>query len=199
MRFIVFDTETGGLNSSETDILEAFFAIVDENLQVIDTLGLRIKPDGDKPYRVTAGALRVNKINLVEHHSKSAPVSACRDALTAFLARNCPEGKERLIPCGHNVPFDIGFVKQLVSDQVWEQFVGHRLMDTAVTANFLALAGKLDSKSLSLSGLCRQLGIEQKGAHTASGDVVATIMVLRKFTTMMTGAENDLPLIKEAT
>ena len=54
-RYIAMDLESGGIPEG-CSVLSAFFQVLDENMQPIDSLSLKVKPN-DPVYHVTAEAL----------------------------------------------------------------------------------------------------------------------------------------------
>jgi DNA polymerase III epsilon subunit-like protein len=180
MRYIAFDTETGGLEPDKVDILTGYFAILDENLQLQAELDLKVRPDGDAPYRVTAGALAINGINLVQHHREALTKTDAAACLRTFLGNYKPGGREKLIPVGQNVPFDIDFCRQMMPKKDWEGYCSYRKVDTADIAHFLALCGKINPKNFSLESLVEYFALPKTQAHNAKNDTLMTIMVLRE-------------------
>lgn len=176
--YIALDTETGGV-TPETSLLTAFFAVLDENLCVVDELDLKVKPD-DGNYVVTAQALAINKINLVEHDKIAIPYKDAKTPMYKFLERNF-QG-EKLIPVGHGIHFDVRRVQPtLISQGSWENFVSYRLLDTGNAAQFLRAAGVFPKDvSGSLGSLVAYFGIKSKGElHDARVDTLQTVSVLR--------------------
>jgi len=178
-KFLGLDVETGGV-TPETSLLTAYFAVLDENLLVVDDLNLLVKPD-DGNYVVTAQALAINKIDLIEHDKVAMTYKAARTPLYQFLERNY-QG-EKLIPVGHGTAFDVARVKKdLISQGSWENYVSYRTIDTSIVAQFLRAAGRFpDSVSGSLGSLVGHFGLLLEGElHTAREDTLQTVSVLRE-------------------
>lgn len=169
------DTETGGLDPQHTHILTAAFAVYDyEAKKVLNTLEFGVRQD---PYHVNAGALNVNKIDLVKHYATASLPSQCVTMLVDFAA---PYFTGKITLAGHNTKFDIGYLEQLcrvgaVPGQFEEMF-SHRSVDTVAIAHFLKTVGKLNVDNFGLSTLCRKFGVKP-GGHTAMGDCLATVQV----------------------
>lgn len=189
-KYICMDIETGGIGNDKS-LLTAFFMVLDENLQpspvwngVPETLSLAIRPK-DKIYKVTAEALGINGINLVEHDKNAITQDQAGMALFHFIHTHSDGGKNKLIPLGHNVAFDIRFLSdcndRILTRDTWNQFVSYRCLDTATIAQFLRLNGKLPmTLEASLGKLASYFGIDTTGAHTAQRDVEITIAVYKK-------------------
>lgn len=186
MRFLAFDTETTGLDKNKCNILTAHFIILDKNLNIIDSLDLKIK---HQIYTVYAKALEINKINIVEHNNNkdSLYINDASRKLKQFLLKN--KGKNRYIPLGHNIQFDIDFVKStnLIDDAFYSEHVSFNAMDTITIGLFLKSCGLLpESQSLALTSICKYLNIESDTAfaHNAEYDIKMTISLFKKFKEM---------------
>ena len=178
-RFITLDLETGGIDTDKS-LLTAYFAVVDQDLNVLGELELTVKPN-DGIYKVTARAMEVNKIDLVEHDTVAIPEREACGQLFEFLKLHSEVGANKLVPIGQNVKFDIDFVwEHLVSRNTWEMFCSYRVIDTATIGSFLKVAGLIPEEvSGSLGSLCKFFGVDQQAAHTAREDALVTLEVLR--------------------
>lgn len=184
---LLLDTETTGVDPHQGDILTAAFSVLKRvsvgEYEVLDSLDLAIKHE---PYRVSAGALRVNKINLVEHDAKAVSLKDASRTLNVFLQKHAPlpVGKpynpNALIPFGHNVHFDIDFIKVTMPDVRWSDHVSYRKLDTMEATRWLIEAGILPSSLKgSLESLTTYFNIPHD-SHDARGDVLATLEVHKK-------------------
>lgn len=196
-RSIVFDVETGGLDSSRNSLLTAYFRIIDENFQVVDSLSIKLKPD-DGVYRITKRALQVNKIDIVRHDLDAIMPEEAYRRLTNFLSRNSKGGEERLTPIGHNVSFDEDFVQKAIlsanklgvtGKETWAMYVSHQKIDTACLAEALKFKGAIPrSVGNSLSALAIFFGIDSSGAHDAEIDVEITTDLLKAMLNYVVGS-----------
>ena len=177
--YIPFDTETGGLTEGSS-LLTAHFAVCDKDFNIIDELELLTKPN-DGQYNVSAQALDVNKINLIEHDKVALSYSEAGQVLRNFLWKYSQNGKIKLIPVGKNVGFDvIKVTDNLLGMKTWNQFVSYRLYDITGIVIFLKRQGKLPQDAPdSLSGMAQFLGIQAEW-HTAKGDNYAGIEVVKR-------------------
>lgn len=176
--YIALDTETGGV-TPETSLLTAYLAVLDDAFHIVDEIDLKLKPE-DGNYVVTAQALSINKINLVEHDKVAMPYSKAKTPLYQFLEKN--HQGEKLIPLGHGVHFDVVRVRSLISQGSWENFVSYRMLDTSIAARFLIAAGVLPKNlSGSLGSIVSHFGIKSKGdLHDARVDTLQTVSVLQE-------------------
>jgi DNA polymerase III alpha subunit (gram-positive type) len=190
MKYLAFDTETGGLDPKESSLLTAYFAILDDNLNTIDSLSLKVKPD-DGLFKANPEALAINKINLEEHDAAAVTYQEAGAQLAKLIAKHSSK-YDKLTPIAHNIEFDLSFVyEHLLSKKLWENGVSYRKIDTAQIANFLKLAGLLDNKQqVNLGGLAETLGVQffGDGAHSAQADVEVMIGVLGQFKKLVNNA-----------
>lgn len=187
--YIALDIEAGGIGHDKS-LLTAYFEILDKDFNTLDSLSVKVRPK-DKIYKVTAEALSINNINLIEHEAEAETVDYWGTQLYDFLKRNSKEGADKLIPVGHNVAFDVKFVTEspdkLMSKGTWNTFVSYRPIDTCSLAQALRVVGKLPFElSCSLTQLAEFFGISTEGAHTADADVKMTVEVAKKLLKIVT-------------
>lgn len=193
-KYLAFDCETGGFEPDQHSLLTAYFAVLDEDLACLDEVSLELNANSfGGVYRVTAGAMEVNKIDLVEHDKRAIHPNKAREKLVRMLEKyryrdfGGSMSGNTLMPLGHNVDFDIGFIKaQLLPEPEYRKFISHRKLCTSTMARFLKLAGKIDSGG-SLENLCKGLGVEviPDGFHNAEADTRATVECLKKMLEMI--------------
>lgn len=176
-KYIALDIETGGIGHDKS-LLTAYLMTLDENFEPTGAILLETKPK-DGIYSITAQALEINGINLIEHDKKAITYQEAGTQLYEFLDGSY-DG-EKLIPIGHNVAFDIKFLQaKLISSGSWNTFVSYRVLDTGVIAQYLKAVGKMPVEvSGSLGSLRSHFGVEQRTEHTADGDTKMTVDVLK--------------------
>lgn len=180
-RYLALDVETGGIGSDKS-LLTAYFSVMDQDMTVLDELYLHTKPD-DGTYLVTAEALRINGINLVDHESVAIPYKAAGQSLYSFLSKHSANGQYKLVPVGHNVAFDIKFLcEKLISENSWRNHCSYRVRDTGVLANSLIDAGRIPSSiSGSLGSLLEFFRIKPEGnLHDAKTDATSCARLYSK-------------------
>jgi len=172
MKILFIDTETGGLDATKHSLLTIALAVYSHG-NILAEQEYIVKY---KEYVVTAKALEVNKINLVEHDSIATESSIVVQQIQMYIHRNFRED-EKVIIAGHNIEFDNGFLTQLFENEneQWSKLVSHRKLDTCSLMNYLMVTGKIDIKSASLESSIKHFEIETKARHTAEDDVRATI------------------------
>lgn len=185
-KYLALDNETGGLAHHYPSLLSTYLLALDENFNTVAELDLLVKPE-DGVYAVTAEALNVNKINLIEHDKIAITEREAKTAIKNFLYKLNPDGKDKLVPIGHNVYFDIAFLTRSygldLNPGTWNKYVSYRVLDTGTIAAFLKASSKMpeDLKG-SLGALADYYNIEfpEKYRHTAKGDTLATVEVLKR-------------------
>jgi DNA polymerase III epsilon subunit-like protein len=190
-KYIAFDCETTGINDN-CNLLTISFLILDENLNENDCLNLLLKQNSG--YYIYPEALEINKIDIIKHHQTSVELIDARRKLLDFLNKN--KGQFSLIPIGHNIQFDIKFIKKsgLLTDKEYNSYISCNPLDTISIAQFLKLTGKLHQKqSLSLVNLCSncKLKRDEKLEHSSEYDIKMTVKLLKFFKNMIEN-ENDI-------
>jgi DNA polymerase III alpha subunit (gram-positive type) len=184
--FVFIDTETGGL-TTDYSLLTVAAAIADEQLNVVDTVCFGVKPP---LYIVSPDAMRVNKINLSEHAATSMSTERASEEFEHFLQKGMRHNSDKkLIPVGHNISFDLGFVwHQLLPEDIWRQYCTYPAIDTAGLARFFSVMNKIPG-FYNLVALRQLFQIETGEAHNAMADVLATVALLKKFVAIANGEQ----------
>lgn len=182
MKILAFDTETGGLDPKDADLLTAYFEVIDQNYNTIDSLSLTVKPDGEALIKANPKALEVNKIVLSEHVKKAISYSEAKEKLRRFLAKHSTQ-RDKLTPMAHNISFDLGFVNTyLLGKKDWDQYVSYHTLDTGTLATALKFYGAIPRDyKLSLGSLAEffKVNVGRNVAHTAEGDVKVMIEIFK--------------------
>ena len=182
MKYLALDVETGGLEQG-VSLLEVYLLVLDENMSPGAELELRVKPDDGK-YVVTAQALAVNGIDLIQHDKVAETFKQAGTRLYQFIQKQSGSGKEKLIPLGHGVAFDLPWLRgpgALIAKGSWEQCVSYIYADTGVSTRLLQDAGLIPrGVKHNLTDLAAHFGLDHKDAHTARGDALMTAEVYRR-------------------
>jgi DNA polymerase III alpha subunit (gram-positive type) len=192
-KYFLFDCETGGVNP-KSSLLTVFGYMLDDKLNPIDKIDLVIKPDNGL-YILTASSMAINKINIIEHDKVAIKKSEAIKVFNDFCCKHAitsQSEKNRIIPAGHNLAFDIRYVKRnlLKANNVegddWKKFFSYRQLDTAATAQALILAQKLpEDLECSLASLAAHFNLDYTGAHNAEFDVELTLKILKLLLKLM--------------
>lgn len=181
--YVVFDTETGGLDPLKNALLEVSFFLVDsKNFKVLDKLDFLVKPYDS--LTVTKGALDANGISMAEVEADGLEKKEAYKRIVAFLKKgnNGKSAFTRPILVAHNTPFDLGFMDALFSgfnDSIFNYCTKQYICTQLETKKLEVLP------NLKLKTCCEYFGIDLINAHRASGDVAATVKLLEALITRM--------------
>lgn len=182
-KLLVIDTETGGLDPSIHSILSVG-AIVWEDGKLGDSFEVYVL---EPNLQVDNKAMEVNRISLPWLHQHGLNPADAVMQLVDFIGRNFKEQHDRKVPVpivGHNVNFDVGFLKRLfnLADQDYGDVFSHRVLDTAGILRFLSIAGKLPLQEAGSTAAFDyfHIDINSSERHTALADAQATGQLLTK-------------------
>ena len=185
---VIIDTETGGVDPHTHSLLSVAFVSLDgeRRLEVfVREATLVTNPE----------SMKVNGIDLawIEREGLS-PREAC-DQLDAFLREEVRlgGGKPALL-VGHNVAFDLAFLKRLyrhAGETQESPLISHRSLDTHTLLWALAALGRVPASACGSDGAFShyQVAPPQELRHTALGDAVATRALLRHLLHDLQGAQ----------
>ncbi len=166
--FAFIDIETTGLNLLEHEIIEIGCVLTTPDLQVIEELELKIKPEHIES--ADPVSLKVN------HYDEEK----WKDALGLEEAMNIFSKKVKdCIMVGHNVAFDAGFLEYSFNKMKTPNTMHYHKMDT-ISIAWAKLHREPDLEHFSLRELCLRFGIKNEHAHTALSDARATFELYKK-------------------
>lgn len=179
IKYVAMDVESGGL-TTDCSLLTAYLGIFDRDFNQLNELEFAVKPDNGI-YHVTARALEVNKIDLIKHDASAISMSLAGHKLREFLIPHSDNGKNKLTPLGHNVPFDVKFLGDTVlNKKTLDNYMTYRVFDTGVLAAVLKHLGRLpEALPGSLESLVTHYGITPDAFHTAKGDTLMAVAVAK--------------------
>lgn len=188
--YIPFDTETGGLDPKNSDLLTIYMAVMDENFKIIDEVDLKVKPDGGRLPVCEAGALKVNKIDVAKHLADpdTKTYSEAKEIIVAMLRKHLKKtGRySNLIPLGHNVPFDIGFLQHhILPKDEWDKIIHYRIVDTSTIVSFLKDVGWLPRELGNLGSIVEYFGVPKRNAHSAKEDTLMCVDCYKAILSLM--------------
>jgi DNA polymerase III epsilon subunit-like protein len=163
-----FDCETSGLDSEKNQILTFALVIDDDGVIVFER---EWKVAQTSWAVIDDYALKVNKIDLVAHNASAVDEGVFVRELTEALAKNRVFGST---PYGHNLAFDIGFLRAACRRASRGFPFGYHYGDSMVFALALRDAGLIGFRSAKLEELCAFFGIAGVNYHTALDDTRAT-------------------------
>ena len=160
--YVVFDTETTGLDGKTDRIVEiALLKVVDG--RIVDEFCVLVNPER----HISACASAVNHI--YDEDVRTAPTYDRVGPIVARFLGNC-----YLI--GHNIDFDLSFMPALMKSVHLEQDISWHCIDTVALAR-KAFPGAPNYK---LQTLIKYLKIDTYDAHRARADAVATLELFEK-------------------
>jgi len=177
----IIDTETGGLDPSKHSIL-SLGAVILEDRRIVDEFEILIK---EPNITIALEAIHVNKMNILKICSEGTNAYDAVQSFRYFTLKYFP--KDKVVLGGHNVNFDVGFLKRLwslgvISEPFYDEIFSHRIIDTCSILRFLTLSGRISLKNASLTDACKYFGITvyEEERHTAIGDARLTAQLLIK-------------------
>jgi len=179
-KYLVIDTETGGLNPEKNSILSIAGVLWEPGKTVEPVFDLYVK---EHFINAEEAALKVNKIDMNKVHTADEPYVVVKKIQNALNERLGSDRKAIQL-VGHNVAFDVAFTKRLYRhaglESSYKDDFRDRAMDSCSILEFLMLSGKVDGYRASGDALFKAAGveIEEKDRHTALGDAVATAYAL---------------------
>jgi DNA polymerase-3 subunit epsilon len=178
-RFAIIDTETGGLDPNKYSLLSVGVVVWDRRA-IVDELEIAV---AEAEIFTEPEAMAVNRCDLDWIRRNGQCPAAAVATLEEFLRLHFDVGREQIRVAGHNVGFDLAFIKRIyrLADRQPGIF-SHRVLDTASIIQFLSLAGRLPLQDASSDQAFEYFGIrfEDRFRHTALGDARATAALLTK-------------------
>jgi len=184
--FFAVDVETTGLNSNFAEIVSLSCTLLDNQINVLDTLTIYAQPENGCPTE----ASRINGYTPELWATKGA---VTQKELLAKV-RGFVNGQSRLYPIGHNINFDIGFIRTLYqrfnADKDYGRTFSYHHIDTLATCLLLDIAQTGQPQGgYKLTNLCDRFGISLgEKAHDAEADITATVELLKHCLTHIRGS-----------
>jgi len=175
-RLLFMDVETGGLDPEKHSLLTIALSVYEDG-KIINKKDFAVRHD---VYNVSAQALKINNINLIEHHDIATDEAIVVDEIIKIIKDNFIDCEP--IVAGHGVDFDYKFIAKLFRDNNYNfsDYVSHRKLDTCSILKFLMVTDSIDIRSASLENAIKYFGIETKDRHTARDDVDATVVLFER-------------------
>ena len=186
-KYLAFDTEFTGNLPHVHGLVEIAYIILDEKLEEVTYRVMDICPP--EGYQIDPQANALMNFD-TERISAGKTYKQFVNRFTKDIQIHC---SHKPILIGHFLPMDFAYLNQVFdsvgkSQDFWRDVLGHSIIDTKSMANEINLKASLRGEkppfsSTSLSapgGLKDTLEITGYEAHTALGDVRATVEVLKK-------------------
>ena len=168
-KLVAIDVETSGINPFRHQILSLALVPLDRSKSPLE---LYINEGEPEWQRIAADYFEESR-PAWEAYGRSAS-EACA-ALSSYIGTVFGE---QITVVGHNVGFDVAFLRQLAFRAGLDQLplISHRVIDTHTLLYLLYLSGVIPEDALSSDGAFRHFDIRPQASarHTAIGDALAT-------------------------
>jgi DNA polymerase III alpha subunit (gram-positive type) len=183
-QYIVYDTETGGLDETKNPITQYACVVLDfKTLREIDRFETYVKPYND--LIIEKQALEHTMVSMTDIRN-GITVENFVNVLIEFNQMHQAKGKfkdaGRLVPVGHNIPFDNRFLTYAcrLFNKNYYELVHENFIDT-MTLSKMAW-GVVGNEKIRLSDCTERANLKLTDAHGAMNDVEATADLFRYFT-----------------
>jgi DNA polymerase III epsilon subunit-like protein len=185
---ICFDFETGGLDRKEGKHAEKYpiteVAMVTFNLDTFEEISryqTLVKPYND--LTLDPEAMNVTGLKVEQLWSEGRELKTVVKEMRDEIKKGGTNARSRPIMMGHNVPFDMGFLRYIFKDQGMDvnQFINEVQLDTLTLAK-MTWPGKT---RYNLGACMEHAGIQLIDAHRAMNDVLGTKALFQHMTTRM--------------
>ena len=177
MRFIVLDTETGGLSARNHDLLSIGMAVMDNGV-IGKTKEILVKGT-----RVTMNALMVNRIKLDEHNQVAVTPDEAVKQILDFI-RNETFLTFPIIVIAHNSKHVLNFLEVAFENAglAFHAYFSFRVVDTMSLLYALYDSGLVPKRLETLDEGLKFFGIpvDSTNRHTALGDTLLTAQLYVK-------------------
>jgi DNA polymerase III epsilon subunit-like protein len=184
---VVVDLETSGVNPFVNDVLAVGLVPVD-----LSARPLIIYVKATEVRWSEFGLKNFSKFSKEWELKALSPQAAC-DAIENYITLTF-NGRVAT-PVGHNVGFDVAFLRKLAFLGGRDQLMGlsHRAIDTHTLLYVLAMSGRLPSTVLTSDGAFKhfRIRIPDEVRHTALGDAIATRELLEQLLELI-GADTPI-------
>ena len=171
--YALIDTETTGLDPQKNQLLEVGIIVFNEDLKSCD---FEVIPIKHKECVVSAKAMEVNGIDLIEHEKTAYDENQACDMILNFLSN--VEYDQKYIFAGQNCPFDRAFIEEMFKRngkiKEWNSLVDYHSLDLMGLAIGESLKGNLQFDDYKLDTISSALNVPKPAdfKYLNSDDVV---------------------------
>jgi DNA polymerase III epsilon subunit-like protein len=191
MKYLVLDTETGGLIAQKHSILQVGMMAYDPYKGVTAHEEFFIR---HRDYVVSPEALEVNGLNIIRVSRSGINPLEAMDRIVAFIHDNFPDGKDSFYLMGKQPSFDKAFLSTFFYKHGGDpigNFISHRMVDLSSLIILMKELGLYPAEeSTSLVSAARHYGLDVDHAHDVMGDCLMTIQLYEKIISLL---KNGLP------
>lgn len=179
----VYDVETGGLNPLKNPITQFACVVLDfKTLKEVDRYETFIRPYNN--LIIEARALKHTMVTMSDIKAGISVedfVGVNREFDFLYQAKGRYKDANRLVPIGHNIPFDNGMLEYAYSfcKKDYYELVQPNFIDTQTLAKMTW--GLLGNEKINLTACCERAKLSLTDAHGAMNDVEATADLFRFF------------------
>ena len=174
-KFLVVDTETGGLDCDKHSILSIAGVFWEPKKEVHKLFDFYVK---EEEISYVDKALQVNKIDLEVVAKEGLTPLETVYAIRYILDHKLGTKRSPIQLVAHNAPFDLGFIKRLyrLANKNFYKDFKDRAIDTCSVLQFMQISGKATGDRASADVLFENAGVKIPASerHTAMGDALAT-------------------------
>lgn len=169
-KFIVIDTETGGLDKDTHSLLSVGIVVYENG---VETLAETIYHKQSE-YCVTPKAMEINRLSLSQVQNDGFNTEGLRREIYNIITHDVEtnSSSEEPIFLGHNIQFDAHFLGKIDKNLVHHIMRNH--IDTKALALHLFSKGKIPERRTGLADLCEYFGIPTDSHHDALVDARMT-------------------------
>ena len=137
MKLLCIDTETTGLHPDKASLISIGLAVWDDGL-IRGTKQINIKPEF---YKIEPTYLKDGFV-IKEHEKDAISIDKARRQFVSFLKQNFID-HDKIMLLGHNIQFDLKFLKPELGEEFMNQLFGTQVIDTCCIIRYLVQCGKL--------------------------------------------------------
>jgi DNA polymerase III subunit epsilon len=195
VKYLVIDTETGGLDPVTDAVIELAGVVWDSGMPTGQEFRLVV---WDSAGKISPEALKVNGWTM---ESIMREGLSPRDAVQRLADFCTPElFPDRVYLAAHNAKFDYAFLERLMREAGLLEWFGrrfsYRTLCTQSVLRYLALIGRIPPGVESLAAAVKHFHITQEPSHTALGDARMTADLLSRL--YRDGLERHVPAVRAA-
>ena len=186
-KILFIDLETTGVDHTKHMITQ-IAAEYHINGNKLDEFFINVKAVPDQITAISLEALKITKQSLKQTLTEGTPEP---EAIMNFVDWLLGLDTDRMYICGHNVHFDVGFIKAVLQKyrlEQWDSIASYRIEDTCSLSRTLRKCGVLPPGNSSLGNLASDLKIApSKGEHlhNAATDVKVTAKIYYKLVKLL--------------
>ena len=178
-KLLWIDVETSGLSCVKNDIL-TIAGIIEIDGNIAEEFYFKCQPHDWNT--INEEALKINGITIEELKSFEHPAVTHQKLINIFKKYvNKFDKKDKFIPAGHNVNFDVDFLFKFFekcNDKYCGSWIDYHKLDSIPLLQILALKGAIKLDNFKLETVAKHFGIEF-AAHDALADIHTTRTIIK--------------------